>query len=42
MSNWKPKEMIEKAVVTPNGIKELLKSYDWAKSMLRNFNVPVR
>lgn len=25
--------MIEKAVVTPNGIKELLKSYDWAKSI---------
>ena len=25
--------MIEKAVVTPNGIKELLKSYGWAKSI---------
>ena len=25
--------MIEKAVVTPNGIKELLKSYDWVKSL---------
>ena len=25
--------MIEKAVVTPTGIKELLKSYDWTKSI---------
>lgn len=25
--------MIEKAVVTPNGIKELLKSYDWPKAI---------